>query len=106
MMRYPRISDPVTTCPPYLIDPDLSGYHYTWQDGSHGPTFEVNESGMYALTITDENCNFGIDSVEITILNSLDPIDIGPPQLSICEGEEYTVSLILPQRIHLAGWLT
>ena len=48
---------------------------------------------MYALTITDENCNFGIDSVEITILNSLDPIDIGPPQLSICEGEEYTVSL-------------
>ena len=88
-----ELGDPVTTCPPYLIDPDLSGYHYTWQDGSHGPTFEVNESGMYALTITDENCNFGIDSVEITILNSLDPIDIGPPQLSICEGEEYTVSL-------------
>ncbi|MBL0008030.1 MAG: hypothetical protein IPP25_12905 [Saprospiraceae bacterium] len=61
---------------------------------------------MYALTITDENCNFGIDSVEITILNSyLILLDIGPPQLSICEGEEYTVSLILPRRIHLAGGL-
>ena len=88
-----ELGDPVTTCPPYVIDPDLSGYQYTWEDGSHDPTLEVNESGIYALTITDENCNYGIDSVEITILNSLDPIDIGPPQLSICEGEEYTVSL-------------
>jgi len=88
-----ELGDPVTACPPYVIDPDLSGYHFTWEDGSHNPTLEVTESGTYALTITDDDCNYGIDSVEITILSILDPIDIGPPQLSICEGEEYSISL-------------
>ena len=82
-----------TSCPGYIIDPDLSGYTFTWSDGSHGPTLEVNISGVYALTITDGECNFGIDSVEITITSSIDPIELGPPQLTLCEGEEHVITL-------------
>ncbi len=88
-----ELGDPVTACPPYVIDPDLSGYIYTWSDGSHDPTLEVTTSGVYALTITDEECNFGIDSVEITISGSIDPIDLGPPLLTLCEGEDHIITL-------------
>jgi gliding motility-associated-like protein len=88
-----ELGDPVTVCSEYTIDPGLSDYYYTWSDSSHLPTLDVTESGVYILTITDGACNFGIDSVEVTILNTLDPIDIGPPAITICEGESYDIML-------------
>jgi len=87
-----ELGDPVTACPPYVIDPDLSGYYYTWQDGSHGSTFEVTESGMYVLTISD-GCNYGVDSIEVTIAGNYPPVDLGPDEAVICYGDTYFISL-------------
>ena len=81
-----------SACISYLIDPGISGYTFLWEDGSTGPTLEVDASGTYSLTITD-GCDYGIDSIEVTILSTLDPIDIGPPQIILCDGDSYTITL-------------
>ncbi|MBK9106427.1 MAG: gliding motility-associated C-terminal domain-containing protein [Saprospiraceae bacterium] len=86
------LGDPVFACYEYEIDPDLPGYYYHWEDGSLGPTLTVTESGTYSLTITD-GCNEGIDSVEVTIAGSNPPVDVGPDEAIICNGDDYTISL-------------
>ncbi len=88
-----ELGDPVTACLEYEIDPGLSGYYYHWENGNQGPTLTVTESGTYSLTITSDGCNYGIDSIEVTILTPLDPLDIGPPQDIFCVGGEYSISL-------------
>lgn len=86
------LGGPVEACFEYEIDPMLDGYYFIWEGGSHGPTLTVTETGIYSLTLTD-GCNFGVDSIEVTILGSHDPIDIGPDELTFCAGEEYVITL-------------
>ena len=85
------LGGPVFGCYSYEIDPGIPNVNYIWEDGSLGETLVVTESGTYSLTIT-ENCNYGIDSIEVTIGGFFDPIDLGPDVL-ICTGEEYTITL-------------
>lgn len=85
------LGDPVTACGSYTIDPGIPDVIYTWEDGSHGNTLQVTESGNYAVTIT-ANCMIGMDSIDVTIL-SLDTVDIGPPDIILCEGDVYAISL-------------
>jgi len=87
-----ELGDPVVECFTYEIDPDHDGPFYLWSDGSTGPTLVVTESGVYTLTVTD-GCNQGVDSVEVTILGTAPPVEIGPADLIICAGEEYNISL-------------
>ncbi len=87
-----ELGDPVVECFSYEIDPDHDGPFFLWSDGSTGPTLVVTESGVYTLTVTD-GCNQGIDSVEVTILGTAPPVEIGPADVLICAGEEYTISL-------------
>ncbi|MBL0006222.1 MAG: hypothetical protein IPP25_03275 [Saprospiraceae bacterium] len=87
-----ELGDPVVECFSYEIDPDHDGPFYLWSDGSTGPTLVVTESGVYTLTVTD-GCNQGVDSVEVTILGTAPPVEIGPADLIICAGEEYNISL-------------
>ncbi len=86
------LGGPITECFEYEIDPGIDGYNFIWEDGSHGPTLVVTESGTYSLTITD-GCNYGIDSIEVTILGNHPPVDIGPEEVIICAGEEYIITL-------------
>lgn len=86
------LGGPVEVCFSYEIDPELTGYLLTWEDGSHGPTLTVTESGVYNLTVSD-GCNFGEDSIEVIINGSNGPLDIGPAELTLCTGEEYEISL-------------
>ena len=86
-----ELGDPVEACDSYVIDPGVQDVIYIWEDGSHGETLEVTESGVYALTITT-GCDLGSDSIEVTI-NGLEDLDIGPDELDICIGESYDVSL-------------
>ena len=87
------LGGPETVCYSYEIDPGLSGYNFLWEDGSTNPTLVVTESGTYSLTITEGGCDFGIDSIEVTIIDAMDPIDIGPPQVTLCEGDSYEINL-------------
>lgn len=86
------LGGPEFACFEYTIDPGLSGYYYHWEDGSAGPTLTVTESGTYSLTISD-GCNIGIDSIEVTIGGGNPPVDIGPANVVLCEGETYSISL-------------
>lgn len=85
------LGDPVEACGSYVISPNIPNVIYTWEDGSHGNTFEVTESGNYAVTIT-ANCMIGMDSIDV-IINSFDTIQIVPEEFEMCEGETITISL-------------
>jgi hypothetical protein len=87
------LGDPVTTCDPYEIDPGWTGVDFHWSDGSAGSTLTVTESGTYALTITAGCSAIGIDSVEVIFDGVDDPVDIGPPEVTICDGDSYVISL-------------
>lgn len=87
-----ELGDPVEECFSYEIDPDHDGPFFIWSDGSTSPTLVVTESGVYTLTVTD-GCNQGVDSVEVTILGTAPPVEIGPADVIICAGEEYSISL-------------
>ena len=87
-----ELNGPETACFEYEIDPGIPDVNYTWEDGSHDPTLVVTESGVYSLTISD-GCNYGIDSIEITINGNNEPPELGPPQLTLCLGDEYEIML-------------
>jgi hypothetical protein len=87
------LGDPVTTCDPYEIDPGVTGVDFHWSDGSTGSTLLVTESGTYALTITEGCSGIGIDSVEVIFDGVVEAVDIGPPEVTICNGDTYIISL-------------
>ena len=87
------LGDDVTTCDPYEIDPGWTGVEFHWSDGSTGSTLVVTESGTYALTITEGCSGIGIDSVEVIFDGVDEAVDIGPPEVTICEGDSYVISL-------------
>ena len=86
------LEGPEFACFSYEIDPEIDDYILTWEDGTHGPTLVLTESGTYNLTITD-GCNYGVDSIEVMIGGNFPPIDLGPVELSICNGDVYSISL-------------
>ena len=86
------LGGPEEACFSYEIDPEHPGPYFLWSDGSTGPTLVVNESGTYAVTVSD-GCNYGIDSIEVIIAGSNPPVDLGPAAVTICNGETYSISL-------------
>jgi gliding motility-associated-like protein len=86
------LGDPVSVCDQYEIAPGIDGVSYLWEDGSNGNTLTVSESGFYAVTISD-GCNFGVDSLQVTILGAQSPIDLGPEDITICSDEGYQIQL-------------
>ena len=86
------LGDPVTECFSHEIDPQISGYTFNWSDGSSEPTLTVTETGVYHLTISEE-CYYATDSVEITILGNAPPVDLGPDEVTLCDGDVYTIDL-------------
>ncbi len=86
------LGGPETACFSYEIVPENPGPVYYWSDGSHMPTLTVNESGVYALTVSD-GCTIAIDSIEVIIGGNDPPVDLGPDQVEICNGDAYMISL-------------
>jgi len=87
-----ELGDPVIACVSYEIDPGITGVDYHWDDGSTDPTLIVTQSGTYALTITS-GCDSGIDSVEVFFDGVPEGVDLGPPEVTICNGDSYNISL-------------
>lgn len=85
------LDDSTVSCYSYEIDPEQSGVAYFWSDGSHEPTLTVDESGTYALTITN-GCNVGVDSIEVDITGG-PPLEIPLDPFTLCAGETYDVVL-------------
>lgn len=51
-----------------ILDPQLSGVSYLWQDGSTAPTYTVTQPGLYSLTASN-NC--GPSTATVTIGNGV-----------------------------------
>ncbi len=59
---------------PTVLDPGAGYVSYDWQDGSSGQTFEVEASGWYTVTVTDDNNCKGIETLYVSEL--VDVIEI------------------------------
>lgn len=57
---------------PTVLDAGAGFETYKWQDNSTQQTFTVEESGLYSVTVTDNNGCTGYDEVYITFLETLD----------------------------------
>ena len=57
---------------PTVLDAGAGFVSYKWQDNSTQQTFTVEESGLYSVTVTDNNGCAGYDEVYITFLETLD----------------------------------
>jgi hypothetical protein len=87
------LGGPVQACTEYEIVPDIQeDVFYTWEDGSHGPTLTVTQSGTYSVTV-NEGCSVGEDSIEVEIIGNDPPVDVGPDTYEMCLGETYTITL-------------
>lgn len=77
-----------TACPGDTLDLSTSPETgvYTWQDGSHGTSFEVTGSGTYTLTVTNA-CGTSTDTVEIQYASPITPPSLGP-DLTLCPGQQ------------------
>jgi hypothetical protein len=54
----------------YVLDAGAGFVSYFWSDGTTGQTLEVLESGVYSVTVTDNNGCEGADEVVVNILTS------------------------------------
>ena len=55
-----------------------SGLNYTWQDGSHAETFAVNQSGTYAVCVSNAFCSSS-DTIHVDTISCLSLIHISEP---------------------------
>ena len=63
-----------STTEPLTLDAGSGFVTYLWQDNSTNQTFTVTETGLFSVTVTDNNGCHGYDEVYITYLETLDII--------------------------------
>ena len=63
---------------------------YLWQDNSTDSTITVNTSGIYWVTVTDQNGCHATDSIEVSFL-ALPEIDLGE-DFTMCSGEDQYIT--------------
>ena len=63
-----------------------------WSDGSSNQTLTVNQTGTYAVTVTDANGCTDETFLDVEELQTLEPMLSGIN--SFCEGSETTISAI------------
>ena len=86
------LGGPEFACYEFEIVPETDAIYYSWSDGSHDPTLTVTQSGTYALTVSD-GCIEVVDSIEVTVAGVNPPVDLGPPEVTICSGDAYDINL-------------
>jgi len=68
-----------------LLDAEIAGATYLWQDGSTSPVYNAKSSGLYWVEVTDTNNCKARDSVNITFILP-QTVNIGN-DITICQGE-------------------
>ncbi|NCC88173.1 MAG: hypothetical protein EOM05_09980, partial [Clostridia bacterium] len=54
---------------PFIINPNVTGVDFLWQDNSTNPTLTVSNSGTYSLTISDDQGCSANATAEVTFIN-------------------------------------
>jgi gliding motility-associated-like protein/CSLREA domain-containing protein len=88
------LGEDLTLCPQetQVLEANIPGADYLWQDNSTGDTFFVSEAGTYNVEVSVGVC---VGSDEIVIDYVADPgLDLGP-DLELCEGESTNLSTAL-----------
>jgi gliding motility-associated-like protein len=81
----------VVMCPGEMVTLSISipSVDILWQDGSSNPDYVVTDSTLLIATIFN-SCGVAQDSVEISLLDEVPPVDLGPDQ-TICPGVMFTI---------------
>lgn len=87
----PSISGDLSICTDSTTTLDAgAGYaSYLWSDNSDGQTLDVNQTGVYGLTVTDANGCEGFANVQVDALP--EPVAMISGQLDFCEGTSTTL---------------
>jgi gliding motility-associated-like protein len=68
----------------WLLDATVNGATYTWHDNTSTPTYLVQQSGFYAVTVTLNGCT---ETADVNVkYNNLQAVDIGN-DTSICPND-------------------
>jgi gliding motility-associated-like protein len=68
---------------PFVINPNVTGVNFLWQNGSTAPTFTANATGTYSLTISD---NYGCSASRSAFVKFVNlSVNISAQELS-CSG--------------------
>lgn len=81
----------VEMCPGETVTLSISipSVDILWPDGSSNAEYVVNDSAVIIAVITN-SCGVARDSVEISLLEEVPPVDLGPDQ-TICPGVMFTL---------------
>lgn len=71
-----------------ILDATSANASYLWQDDSTNPTFEVNQSGQYWVSLNEGGCA-GVDTINVEFFD-LQNINLGE-DVMLCEGESLTL---------------
>ena len=67
-----------------------TGFEYMWQDGSTNPDYQVQNSGTYSLTVSNQ-CGSETGEIEVLVLSPPE-VDLGEDQ-ALCEEDKQPVLL-------------
>ncbi|MCB0587481.1 MAG: gliding motility-associated C-terminal domain-containing protein [Phaeodactylibacter sp.] len=72
---------------------------YLWQDGAATPTYTVNNSGTYAVTVTNA-CGQASDAVNISLLSGAPSVELGADTI-LCTGEQILLNAASEEATYL-----
>ncbi|MDD2196837.1 MAG: T9SS type A sorting domain-containing protein, partial [Bacteroidales bacterium] len=91
-----NLPDEISTYLPYTLDAGPDFVSYLWQDGSTGQTFTATESGLYHVTVTDENGCIGYDEVYIAFNKSdINIVEVVTPASEQCRIPNMPIEITL-----------
>ena len=85
-----NLGEDLESCEPVLLNPGISQSEYKWSNNSTGVTLLAQETGVYSVTVTNNEGCTAIDSIFIEIFNY--PGFALPDTLTSCESINFDFS--------------
>lgn len=82
-----------------VLDPNLTNVFYTWQDGSHAATFNVNSTGIYSLTASNA-CGSSVDSINIFLNQQAQPVVNFPDDTLVCDSVTFELDVTFENAVY------
>ena len=82
-----NLGNDTSVCSPAIVilNPAVASATYEWQDGLGTPTYVVQQSGVYAVTVTLNGCS-GIDTIAVNV-NPVAQVSISATSTLICAND-------------------
>ncbi|MDD2550326.1 MAG: T9SS type A sorting domain-containing protein [Bacteroidales bacterium] len=94
-----NLPDEISTYLPYTLDAGADYVSYLWQNGSTQQTFTATETGVYHVTVTDENGCTGYDEVYISFNKSdINIVEVITPASEQCRVPNMPIEITLKNK--------